>query len=80
MRVKGTLGKGLRLSGPKQEKKADQKLVVEYTTVATITRKTKEYGRVQQKIQIQAEFALATKKCVKMNQTSCQNYPIYESL
>ena len=53
---------------------------MEYTTVATITRKTKEYGRVQQKIQIQAEFALATKKGVKMNQTSCQNYPIYESL
>ena len=30
---------------------------MEYTTVATISRKTKEYGRVQQKIKIQAAFA-----------------------
>ena len=30
---------------------------MEFTTVATITRKTKEYGRVQQKIKIQAAFA-----------------------
>ena len=33
--------------GPEAGKKADSKIVVEYTTVATITRKTKEYGRVQ---------------------------------
>ena len=39
--------------GPKLGKKAEQELVVvpEYTTVATITLKTKEHGRVQQKIQ-----------------------------
>ena len=30
---------------------------MEFTTVATITRKTKEYGRVQQKRKIQAAFA-----------------------
>ena len=30
---------------------------MEYTTVATITRKTKEYGRVQQKRKIQAAVA-----------------------
>ena len=30
---------------------------MEYTTVATISRKTKEYGRVQQKMKIQAAFA-----------------------
>ena len=37
---------------PKAGEKADQILVVEYTTVATITRKTKEYSRVQQKTKI----------------------------
>ena len=30
---------------------------MEYTTVATTSRKTKEYGRVQQKMKIQAAFA-----------------------
>ena len=45
----------MRLSGLNQEKKAHQ--VVEYTKVATITGKTEEYGRVQQKRNIQAAFA-----------------------
>ena len=44
---------------PKVGEKADQELVVllEYTTVATIIRKTREYGRVQYKTKIQAAFA-----------------------